>query len=153
MSSGGTIDPLAEIQQHREKYIKDTHYFNDYNEIYNLNTHLLDANTLEQQKLYRVNEQIKTKLMKMKQDYMLTDHSIHELSMYSNILAFTILAVCVLLTFVSKATAESKNTLIMICAIIGILYLIIVIVILKSNSNRRSYSWGQWYWSPMKQKQ
>ena len=148
--ASGTIDPMAEIENHKQQYIKDTHYFNDYNEIYNLNTHLLDANTTEQQKLYRINEQLKTKLLKMKQDYMLTDYSMHEISMYSNILALTILTVCLLLVFVSMAKPESKNQLIMICTVVGVLYLIAIVMILKSNANRRRYSWEQWYWNPMK---
>lgn len=135
------------------KYISDTHYLNDYNEISNLNNNLRDANTAEKEKLNTINEQLKSKLLNMKQNYMLTDYAIHSINMYTNIIAFTILTICLVLVFVVKATAETKKMLIIICSIIGVFYMIIVIIILKSNSSRRNYSWNQWYWSPMKSKQ
>jgi len=136
----------TDIITNKIKYLDNTHKFNDYNEIDNLNTNLLSANTIEVQRLSLFNDQLKTKVMKYKQDYMLTDYSIHEISMYNNILAFTIIVVCFLIFCVVKT---SRKAMIWISVIVGIIYLIVIMIILKSNANRRSSSWSQWYWSPV----
>jgi len=128
------------------QYLDNTHKFNDYNEIDNLNTNLLSTNNIEVQRLTVFNDQLKTKVMKYKQNYMLTDYAIHEISMYNNILAFTIIVVCLLIFCVVKV---SRTTMIWISVIVGIIYLIVIMIILKSNANRRSSSWSQWYWSPV----
>jgi uncharacterized membrane protein len=140
------------VVEDKVKYLDLTHKLNDYNEIYNLNKHLLDTNNMEYDKLYNGSNQIKTKLMKSKQEYMLLDYSINEYKMYSNLLAFTIFIVCVLLFFVTKATKETQKQLIIILSVIAVIYLIIVIVILKTSGNRRNYAWTHWYWDPMVKK-
>ena len=143
------------LNSSKSDYLNITHKLNDYNEINNLNQHLLDSNTIELNHLTLLNNQIITKLMKMKQDYMLTDYAIQESSMYSNILAFTIIVVCLTIFFVARTSNEDKaaiNILIWICVAIGIIYLIILIIILRSNIKRRKYAWSQWYWNPVEQK-
>lgn len=143
-----SIDPTA-LNVNAVKYLDTTHKLNDYNEIYNLNQHLLDVNTLEEDKLVGFNNQIVTKLMKMKQNYLLTDYAINEFSMYSNILAFTIIIVAFMLVFVAKST--STDFMIKVCIGFGIFYLLVLMIILKSNANRRKYAWTQYYWDPIKQ--
>lgn len=146
----GIIDiNTSVINKDSIQYLDITHRFNDYNEIDNLNTHLLSANNSESMKLSSMNDQLKTRAMKMKQDYMLTDYSINELAMYNNIIAFTIIVVCLLLFCVVKV---GKKAMIWISVIIGIIYLIIIMVLLKMNSTRRKYSWSQWYWKPVENK-
>lgn len=137
----------SDIITNKIQYLDNTHKFNDYNEIDNLNTNLLSTNNIEVQRLTVFNDQLKTKVMKYKQNYMLTDYSIHEISMYNNILAFTIIIVCLLIFCVVKVT--TKKAMIWISVIVGIIYLIAIMIILKSNANRRSSSWSQWYWSPV----
>lgn len=140
----------SDIITNKIQYLDKTHKFNDYNEIDNLNTNLLSANNVEVKRLTVFNDQLKTKVMRYKQDYMLTDYSIHEMSMYNNILAFTIIVVCFLIFCVVQF--KTKKTMIWISAIVGIIYLIVIMLILKSNANRRANSWSQWYWSPVVKK-
>jgi len=139
-----------EIKTNKIQYLNNTHKLNDYNEIDNLNSNLLSANKVEIQRLTVFNDQLKTKVMRYKKDYMLTDYSIHEMSMYNNILSFTIIVVCFLIFCVVQF--KSKKTMIWISVIVGIIYLIVVMLILKSNANRRANSWSQWYWAPVVKK-
>lgn len=132
------------------QYLDKTHKLNDYNEIWNLNQHLIDVNTIEERKLNEFNDMIVTKLMKMKQQYMITDYAINESAMYTKILMFTIIVASFLIVIVSKTQPEGKKQLIAICTGAGVFYLIVLMFILKSSSNRRKYSWSQWYWDPVK---
>lgn len=132
------------------KYLDITTKLNDYNEIENLNKHMMSANDQELIKLHTFNNQLKTKLLKAKQSYMLMDYGIHEYDMINNILGFTIVVVCLALFIVSRTSAENKKMLVWICMGIALFYLIVVLVILKQNSSRRTYAWSQWYWSPVK---
>lgn len=134
----------------RIKYLDITTKLNDYNEIENLNKHVNSANTQELGKLRTFNNQLQTKLLKAKQNYMLMDYGIHEYDMINNILGFTIIVVSLALFVVSRTSPENKKTLVWTCLGIALFYLIIVLVILKQNSSRRTYAWSQWYWSPMK---
>lgn len=139
----------SDIITNKIQYLDNTHKFNDYNEIDNLNTNLLSTNNVEVQRLTIFNDQLKTKVMRYKQNYMLTDYAIHEITMYNNILAFTIIVTCLLIFCVAQF---SRTTMIWISVIVGIIYLIVVMVILKSNANRRANSWSQWYWAPVVKK-
>jgi hypothetical protein len=139
--------PSDILDNNKNQFLDITNKLNDYNEIDNLNNHLLSANNSELSKLTTFNNQIKTKLMKMKQDYMLMDYSIYEMNMYSNIVIFTIIVMCFLFFIVAKI--ESRKILITICTITGIFYLIVLIIMLKKSVNRRKYSWNQWYFSPV----
>lgn len=145
-----TFDSTGFINKVTE-YLDKTHKLNDYNEILNLNNHLFDVNTAEETKLAEFNSMIVTKLMKMKQQYMLTDYAINEMAMYTRALMFTIIVVAFLLVFVSKATPETKKQLIVISGGTAIFYLVVIMFMLKSSANRRKYSWSQWYWDPVKQ--
>lgn len=145
-----TFDSASFVNKVTE-YLDTTHKLNDYNEIWNLNQHLSDVNKLEEGKLNDFNNMILTKLMKMKQQYMLTDYAINETAMYTRAMMFTIVVVAFLLVFVSRATPETKKQLIMISAGVSIFYLVVLMFILKSSANRRKYAWSQWYWEPVKQ--
>lgn len=134
----------------RIKYLDITTKLNDYNEIENLNKHMNSANDQELSKLRTFNNQLKTKLLKAKQAYMLMDYGIHEYDMINNILGFTIIMICLALFIVSRTAKENKKMLVWICMGLALFYLIVVLVVLKSNSSRRTYAWSQWYWSPMK---
>ncbi len=137
------------LKSSKIKYLDSTNKLNNYNEIYNLNNHLLSTHNQELDSLVTANNQIKTKLMKMKQDYLLQEYAIHEYNMYSNILSFSILIACVAIFFVARATVENQRKLIYICGGLAVFYLIVVFIVLASNINRRKYAWNQWYWNPM----
>lgn len=138
------------LNSSRIKYLDITTKLNDYNEIESLNKHMMSANTQELGKLRTFNNQLKTKLLKAKQSYMLMDYGIHEYEMINNILGFTIIVVCLALFIVSRVSKENKKMLVWICMGIALFYLIVVLVVLKHNSSRRTYAWSQWYWSPVK---
>lgn len=134
----------------RIKYLDITTKLNDYNEIENLNKHMMSANTQELDKLRTFNNQLKTKLLKAKQNYMLMDYGIHEYDLINNLLGFTIIMVCLTLFIVSRTSPENKKMLVWICMGLALFYMIVVLIVLKQNSSRRTYAWSQWYWSPMK---
>jgi hypothetical protein len=148
MSSAPLDFTNPQLETSQNKYLDITSKLNDYNEIHNLNEHLLTSNTLEIQRLNTINNQLKSQLMKAKQNYLLTDYAIHEYSVANNFLGFTIILVCVMLFFVAKATAAQKNMILIISSVIGVIYLFILILILNSNIKRRKYAWAQWYWAP-----
>jgi hypothetical protein len=144
------IIPASDLNNATNKYLEHTNQLNDYNEINNLNDHLLSSNNLEIERLKSINNNIRSKLMKAKQSYLLTDYSIHELSIYNNLLLFTILLTCVIILVVS--TSKSKAAVMWISGAICILYLIVIIVVLSSNVKRRKYAWNQWYWESVEKK-
>jgi uncharacterized ubiquitin-like protein YukD len=141
---------IQDLNSYKIQYIDTTHKLNDYNEINNLNQHLLSTNTAELSRLQTMNNQVKTKVLKMKQDYLLTDYGINEYSLYNNLLAFTVIMTCFTLFFV--ANVQDKKMLIWICVGLGLFYLVVVMLVLSSNSKRRKYAWNQWYWNPMQKK-
>ena len=149
MSSAPLDFSSQQIETSQSDYLNITSKLNDYNEIYNLNNHLLMSNELETNRLNTINNQLKSQLMKTKQNYLLTDYAISEYKVTNNLLGFTIILVCVMILFVAKAKKEQKNLVLIICSIIGVIYLFILIIILNSTRRRRKYAWSQWYWSPM----
>jgi hypothetical protein len=142
------------LNNERISYLDLTHQLNNYNEIYNLNFYLKNMNTLELDKMTKVNQNIRAKVLRMKQEYMLMDYGIHEHKMRANILYTTLVVVSVIFIIVAFYVKGSmdKNTVIMISVVLGVLYLIIMLFILSANSKRRKYAWDQYYWSEMKKK-
>ncbi len=138
-----------QLETSQNDYLNITSKLNDYNEIYNLNNHLLVSNEMETKRLDSINNQLKSQLMKTKQNYLLTDYAINEYRVTNNLLGFTIILVCLMILFVAKAKKEQKNLILIICSVIGIIYLFILIIILSTNNRRRKYAWYQWYWSPI----
>ena len=77
------------LQSNKILYLDLTHKLNDYNEIYNLNTYLDGANSTELERLSYTNETLKTRLLKLKQEYLLEDRGVKAYTFRSNILYFT----------------------------------------------------------------
>lgn len=138
-----------------DTYQKQTHELSNYNEIYSVNFYLQNMNTLEADRLERANNNIKAKVLKMKQEYMLMDYGVHENKMRANIMFTTLVIASIvsilLVMFVKDQIAQ--NNLIMYIVGIFVVYFGIVIFILMSNSKRRKYAWDQYYWSQMKKAQ
>ena len=130
----------------RVQFMDITTKLNDYNEINSLNDHLLTSNTQELERLQTFNNQVKTKLMKAKQSYLLTDYGINEYRLNNNLLLFSMFVFCILVLMVTSI--QSKAGAIWACVIISVIYLIIIMMILSSNVKRRKYAWNQWYWDP-----
>lgn len=142
------------LDDNKDKYLDLTHQLNNYNEIYNVNFYLKNMNTLESDRLDRANQNIKVKILKMKQEYMLLDYSVHQNRMRSNIMYTTLIIAAIIFiicTLFYQGKLE-KNTAIMICIGIIVVYFLIVLFILKANAKRRKYAWDQYYWNEFKKK-
>lgn len=142
------------LDENKDKYLDLTHQLNNYNEIYNVNFYLKNMNTLEFDRLDKANKNIKAKILKMKQEYMLQDYGVHENKMRANIM-YTTLIITSIIFIVCTLFYEGKleqNFAIMICIGIMIVYFAIVIFILMANSKRRKYAWEQYYWNEFKKK-
>lgn len=139
------------------KYLDLTHQLNNYNEIYNMNKYVSNVNTTELDRLAGFNENIKSKVLKLKQDYMLYDTSMKRLSFWTNILYFTIVMVCLVffaIAFHSKGAPEggftiSKMVVIIIICALALVYILVVIFSLSSYVKRRKYFYDQYYWKSM----
>lgn len=142
------------LNTNKDQYLDLTHQLNNYNEIYNVNFYLKNLNTLEYDRLDRANQNIKSKIMKMKQEYMLLDYSTHENKMRARIMVTTmiLLSVVFILLALYYQNKMDLNMAVMITVALSVVYFGIVIFILVANSKRRKYAWDQYYWSDMKKK-
>lgn len=145
------------LQSNKILYLDLTHKLNDYNEIYNLNTYLDGANSTELERLSYTNETLKTRLLKLKQEYLLEDSGVKAYTFRSNILYFTaiILSIVLCLTAVyvegGNGGLSAKWAIIISIGII-VIYFIILLVIVKAYIERRYYAYDQYYWDQIKKK-
>lgn len=142
------------LDDNKDSYLDLTHQLNNYNEIYNVNFYLKNMNTLEHDRLNIANQNIKAKILKMKQEYMLQDYGVHENKMRTYIIEATTVITCIIFMIIAMFYQGKLDHTMAIMISIGILivYLIIVIFLLKANSKRRKYAWDQYYWSEYKKK-
>lgn len=142
------------LDTNKAKYLDLTHQLNNYNEIYNVNFYLNNMNSLEEERLRTTNENIKAKILKMKQEYMLMDYGVHENKMRSRIMYTTIIVssvIFILFTmFYTDKFELSQGTVVMASCAILVVYFLLVLFILKANAKRRKYAWDQYYWQAMK---
>lgn len=144
----------SSLDNNKDSYLDLTHQLNNYNEIYNVNFYLKNMNTLEHERLERASQNIKTKVLKLKQEYMLMDYSCHEYKMRSNIMYASVIVVAFIFIIIAMFYQDkiAQNIAIIICIVVASVYLLLVIFILLSNSKRRNYAWEQYYWQEMKKK-
>lgn len=135
-------------------FLNNTHQLNNYNEIYSMNKHVDGIQNIERQKLEGVNENIKTRIMKLKQEYMLIDYKRNALIMKSRVMIFSsvIIALCFILAALFLMEIINQTVMFVTIVVLCIIYLFVVIMIIKSNSHRRYYSWSQYYWAEMKKR-
>lgn len=140
---------MTTFQDERNNYLKLTDTMNNYNEINNLNNYLGGMNSTEKQQLTAYSNIIRSKILKLKQEYLLNDYGINEYKMRTLIINFSIVAVSATLIFVSlfrdgKITGKKLGY---IALGIVIAYLIVVLSIVLSNRNRRKYDWNTYYFA------
>lgn len=142
----------GELNQNKDKYLDLTHQLNNYNEIYNVNFYLDNLGSLERDKLDRTNNNIKSKVLRMKQEYMVLDYSEYENKLRSNIMYWSIVISAILFCLCAMYSQEklSKNMLILISLVLIILYFLIVLFMIFQQSQRRKYAFNQYYWANMK---
>jgi len=145
------------LQSNKILYLDLTHKLNDYNEIYNLNTYLDGANSTELERLSYTNETLKTRLLKLKQEYLLEDRGVKAYTFRSNILYFTTIITSIVLCLAAVyveggAGGLSAQMAVMISIGIIVVYFIILLFIVRANIERRYYAYDQYYWDQMKKK-
>lgn len=142
------------LETNKIKYLDLTHKLNDYNEIYSVNSYLQGATNLELTRLRKTNNMLKSRILKMKQQYMMYDHDVDEYMFRLNILYFTAAIVAVVLMIASlfmQGYVTPKLAMIISGGLI-IIYLIIVLFTVKANAERRKYAYDQFYWKPVDKK-
>lgn len=145
------------LQSNKILYLDLTHKLNDYNEIYNLNTYLDGANSSELERLSYTNETLKTRLLKLKQEYLLEDRGVKAFTFKSNVLYFTAIVVsivlCLAAVYVQGGTGGlSGKMAVIISVVIIVIYFLILLFVVKANIERRYYAYDQYYWDQIKKK-
>lgn len=137
------------LENNKIKYLDLTHKLNDYNEIASVNRYLKDTYNSELERLNQTNNVLRTRILRMKQEYMMNDHGIQEFKFRTNILYFTGFVVSIVLVVAAlfvQGRLDARMTLIVSFGLL-IVYLIIVLIAVKSNLERRKYSYNQYYWN------
>lgn len=135
-----------------QQYKSITHEFNNYNEIFNLNVYLKNSSEQDKTRLDRTNEVLKSRVIKLKQEYIMQDRDIKFMGFKNGLMYYTIIVTCLMLILVGTFMLGmiSQGLLITLVIVISILFIISVIFVIKNNSTRRNVSWDQYYWEPMK---
>jgi uncharacterized membrane protein len=149
---------MTEVQNeyviNRKKYLDNTHYLNDYNEIYNTNTYLDDKTSTEVQRLDQIYGRMRSTLLRIKQEYMLKKFAISEINFHSYVLFVIALFI---FTFIIMLTMYIENklshgilfsTVVITCIIL----LAIIIMVVLANNQRKETNWNQYYWDPIENK-
>jgi hypothetical protein len=141
--------------ENQKKIFKDlTHQLNNYNEIYNLNSHLQETGDSEYQRLFKTNEILKSKIMSLKQEYMLNEWRISYMNMKNNLIYYSIIMIGLIRAFVGMFLKQMipLNILVIIVSVLALIYILAVVLVVKSNSKRRNDNWSQYYWMAMEKK-
>ena len=142
-----TTDSLLETN--KVKYLDLTHKLNDYNEIYNVNTYVKDTNALQLERFNATNNNLRTRLLRMKQEYMLKEHDISEYRFRTNIIYFTFIIISFVLIIATMFMLDKMSGTIAMVVSISVLlvYLIILMFVMKAQANRKKNSYNQYYFS------
>ena len=135
----------------RFEYMDVTHKLNDYNEIHNVNLHIENATNNEMSKLDKINETLKMRVLKIKQEYLLFENALHTYRFRCNIIYFTYVIACgliILIGYYFEGKISNMWTFI-IFSFACIIYSIIVFIFIKNNTNRRNYNYNKFYWKNM----
>jgi hypothetical protein len=145
--------PALDNIENEKTIFKDlTHQLNNYNEIFNLNLYLQNSGIQERNRLSKTNETLKSKIMKLKQQYVLEEWKKSYMQLKINLVYYAIIIISVILIFVGLYLnkAVSLGVAIGVTIALSVFFILSVILIVKANSNRRNLFWDQFYWSPMK---
>lgn len=143
------------LEANRIKYLDLTHKLNDYNEIYSVNNYLNGANGVELDRLTTTDNTIRTRILRLKQEYLQHDHAIKEYKFRTNILYFSSIVIAFLLVL-SALFIEEKikpKIFIIVSSSIIVIYLLILLFVVKANVTRRSQAYDQYYFDQVKKQQ
>lgn len=141
-----------ELTTNKNKYLDLTHKLNDYNEIDNLNNILLTVTNVEKMKLTDMDNNVRSRLLKLKQEYLLKEASIQKYNFVINMLYFTTVMFSAVFFALAAFVQDmiGKGVTIAIVIALSVVYLIVVLVAVRINANRRSSAWNQFYWQKIK---
>lgn len=154
MSAINTDTIKSAMTENVNTYMMNTHYLNDYNEIYNVNNYLDERTLLEKERLQGMYDRMSSNLLGVKQQYLLKRFDIENYKSKINIIQFTFILVCVLLICVILFTDDVIGQRLLL-AIIGasvIFFILVVYLISKANSYREKTNWDMYYWGPIEKK-
>jgi Flp pilus assembly protein TadB len=136
-------------------YMMNTHYLNDYNEIYNTNNYLDERTLLEKQRLQNMYDRLNSNLLGVKQEYLLKKFDIENYKSKINILLSAFILVCVLLVCVILYIDDviGHRVLFTIIGVSAVLFTFVVYLISKGNTYREKTNWDMYYWGPLERKQ
>jgi hypothetical protein len=154
MSGISTDGIKAKMTENVNTYMMNTHYLNDYNEIYNVNNYLDERTTLEKERLVNVLDRLNSTLLRFKQEYLLKAFDVQSYSTKINILIFVLIVVCILIILVILFSEGKmgKKLLSLILGSVIVVGILIVWLIAKSNSYRERTNWDMYYWGPVEKK-
>jgi heme/copper-type cytochrome/quinol oxidase subunit 2 len=117
-----------------------------------------NINKGELEKISSFNESLKTKVLKLKQDYLLKDFAVYNYSFWANVMYFSIimsgLAIAVIAVYNKNSNLESpplsKKMTIIVVSVFAVVYLIALLIALSVKVTRRKYAWNQFYWKQKK---
>lgn len=131
-----------------------THQLNNYNEIFNLNMYLNNLGSSENTRLTKINENMKSKILMQKQEYMTLDRTVQYSNLRNNLIYFSFIIICIILIIITmfmKKALDLRMTII-ITSVVAVFYIVVSMLIINNNANRRSLVWDQYYWPDIKQK-
>lgn len=151
ISSDGIKTKMAE---NVNTYMMNTHYLNDYNEIYNVNSYLDERTQVDKEHLQALFERLNSSLLRLKQEFLLKKFDIQNYRYKISMISYAIILVCVLLILTIMFT-DGKISQKLLYILVGgstVVFALIVLLISKSNSYREKTNWDQYYWGPVEKK-
>lgn len=146
------LPAIAEIDEEKKTFKNLTHELNNYNEIFNLNTYMVNSSNKDKARLEKTNEILKGKILKLKQEFVLQEWKMSYLGLKNNLMYFSIIVVSLILVIAGlflKKTLTLPLTAIS-TSIISVIFILAVVLVVKYNSDRRNLLWDQYYFAPMK---
>jgi len=144
---------LPSINYNQVRYIDNTHQLNNFNEIYNMNTYVSNINKSEIDRINDYNRTLNTRILQLKQDYLLKEYKVHNYQFWYNVMYFTIvmsgIALAIMAFYLTNKEAMSFTIVLVILGVLSVLYLIVLLSVLSLKIIRRNNSWNQFYWKSM----
>lgn len=141
---------LPSINYNQNKYIDNTNQLNNLNEIYNMNTYVSNINKSEIDRINDYNRTLKTRILQLKQDYLLKEYKVHNYQFWYNVMYFTIvmagIALIIIGLYLTNTASLSFTIVLVILGVLSTLYIIILLSVLSLKIIRRNNSWNQFYW-------
>jgi transcriptional antiterminator Rof (Rho-off) len=142
----------SNFQNITNEYLENTHQYNNYNEIANMNEYIKNSQVGEQMRMQAMNENLKSRVLKVKQEYMILDYQKNATKLRSNIMMFSsvMIALIFIVASVFMLGFIGRPLMFVIVGILTAVFLFVTIIFVKANSRRRTSSWNQYYWSEIK---